>query len=796
MRKYISKIEKCKKNRDTYFYLENSDIDFFPKKIVSLSQLKVLDVSGNKIKKLPKEIGDLRNLVILDLHNNELEVLPYEISFLNKLEDINLQNNNLKELPYEIINLSSLKTINLDGNPLVKPPLEIANRGIGAIRNYFNSIVNSKETIKLFEAKLLIVGEGNVGKTCLMRSILKKDNQTNTSTTEGIEIKEWKFTNTKKDNYKINIWDFGGQEIYHSTHQFFLTKRSIYVFVWSARTDDNLLAFDYWLNIIKLLGDNSPVFVVQNKIDERVKNIDELQIQKRFNNIVEFHKVSALNNTNIDELVKAIQKSLMSLDHVGDTLPKVWNDVRLELEGRKEEFISLKEYLSICKNFKLSEKQALFLSQYYHDIGVFLHFQDNSILNNIVFLKPEWATNAVYKLIDTKEVILNYGRFSFSDLTDLWNEYPIEYHIHLVELMKKFELCFNIRETEEYIIPELLNNKSFEYELPFYEKLSVKYQYEFMPKGIITRLIVRIHDLIKDDLYWKNGIIISSKGTEAIITSDGFNSSINICIGGYDKNGLSNIITREIENIHRSMNYPEVKRMIPCICQKCANSPTPHFFSYEVLKKYQEKQKSTITCPHSIEEINIELAIRGIEGKLQKGTRAGNNLLEKLKKCPLGKKGWQDFEEIGSEIFEFLFQEDFHDYSYIKQAQGANKSQRKDLIINNNFIDTASFFGRIYQDFRAKAIVIDFKNYESKLTQNEFLVPSKYMDRSVGNFVIIISRKGIDDGAKELQKANFLNDKLMLSVKELDLKEMITLKMKGEDPKKVLDNLLFELVRK
>ncbi len=449
---------------------------------------------------MPKEIGGLRNLEILDLRNNALSELPYEISFLNKLEEIHLQDNNLSELPLEILNLSNLQRIHVDGNPLTKPPIEVASRGIGAIRNYFDSLVNSQENTKLFEAKLLIVGEGSVGKTCLMKRILKEGNQESIKTTEGIEIKEWKFQNKKNNDYRINIWDFGGQEIYHSTHQFFLTKRSIYVFVWSARTDDNLLTFDYWLNIIKLLGDNSPVFVIQNKIDERVKNIDEAQIKNQFNNIVGFHKVSALNNTNIESLIQEIHEALLSLDHVGDTLPKVWVDIRTELEGRNEEFISLNEYFSICKKYKLNEKQALFLSQYYHDIGVFLHFQDNSILKNIVFLKPEWATNAVYKLIDTKHVISNYGRFSFDDLSVFWHDYPYEYHIHLVELMKRFELCFSITDTKEYIIPELLNNTSIEYKLPFVDILSVKYHYKFMPNGIITRLIVRLNDLIKGDL--------------------------------------------------------------------------------------------------------------------------------------------------------------------------------------------------------------------------------------------------------------------------------------------------------
>ena len=36
---------------------------------------------------------------------------------------------------------------------------------------------------------------------------------------------------------RLAVWDFGGQEIYHATHQFFLTDQSLFVLVWSARAD-------------------------------------------------------------------------------------------------------------------------------------------------------------------------------------------------------------------------------------------------------------------------------------------------------------------------------------------------------------------------------------------------------------------------------------------------------------------------------------------------------------------------------------------------------------------------------
>jgi small GTP-binding protein len=141
----------------------------------------------------------------------------------------------------------------------------------------------------------VIVGEGDVGKTCLSRKIVDQTfdlqkNQNVISTTKGIDIREWHTATGITDDFKINVWDFGGQEIYHHTHQFFLTTRSLYMFVWDARREDRVEGFDYWLNVVKLLRDNSPILIVLNKADERIKEIDQKGLAEKFGNIVGFHQ--------------------------------------------------------------------------------------------------------------------------------------------------------------------------------------------------------------------------------------------------------------------------------------------------------------------------------------------------------------------------------------------------------------------------------------------------------------------------------------------------------------------------
>jgi hypothetical protein len=56
-------------------------------------------------------------------------------------------------------------------------------------------------------------------------------------TPHGIRIKDWRI-DTGDQELRCNLWDFGGQDIMHATHQFFLSRRSLYVLVLDGRKDE------------------------------------------------------------------------------------------------------------------------------------------------------------------------------------------------------------------------------------------------------------------------------------------------------------------------------------------------------------------------------------------------------------------------------------------------------------------------------------------------------------------------------------------------------------------------------
>ena len=334
-----------------------------------------------------------------------------------------------------------------------------------------------------YESKLLIVGEGGAGKTTLANKLknaefeLRKDEET----TEGIDILPWEIEHPSGNDFRVNIWDFGGQATYHSTHQFFLTKRSVYVLVADDRREDT--DFYYWLSIIKLLSDDSPVIILKNEKQGRQCAIDERSLRSEFTNLRPILTADlAENNDKLKKLSRTIQNELCQLDHLGDPIPAHWANIRAVLENisGSRNYIDLREYFDYCRGNGFSdEKEMLAASQFLHDLGICLHFQKVKGLRKVLILKPTWATNSVYKILDNKAVRANYGRFTDETLEEIWNQGDAaQMRDELLLLMMEFGLCYEIpRNPGHYISPQLLGKESPAYDWDDADNLILRYEY-------------------------------------------------------------------------------------------------------------------------------------------------------------------------------------------------------------------------------------------------------------------------------------------------------------------------------
>ena len=610
----------------TFLNLEDNCLTTLPAWIGELKNLTSLDLCLNKFTVLPDSIGQLTNLTNLNLWHNQLISLPDSIGSLVKLGYLELTSNQLTKLPETIGNLQKLRKLKVTKNQLVNLPesivklqnlsvltitsnkldlpVEIIRKRPSAILEFLRQ-QKEEGTESIYEAKLLIIGEGGAGKTSLANKLinskyeLKLEGGKNPEkSTEGIDVLHFDFPHHSGNTFRINLWDFGGQEIYHATHQFFLTKRSLYLLIADTRQDNT--DFNYWLEVVELLSESSPTLIIKNEKQDRPCQVNENQLYGRFpNQLKGILPTNLATNRGLSQILTDIQHHISQLPHIGTPLPKTWVRVREALESDIRNYITKTEFLDLCNTHGFKRKEdTLQLSEYLHDLGVCLHFQDDPILKNWIILKPEWGTTAVYTVLDTPSVQKALGHFTQTDLVTIWaDDQYTDMRDELLQLMMRFKLCYEIpHRPRTYITPQLLSPNQPEYDWDSNDNLILRYKYEFMPKGMLTRFTVEMHRLIDCDLVWKEGVILTQGNARAEVIEAYYKNEIRIRISGKLKKPLLEVIRHEFDNIHNSYEKLRYQEFIPCNCSTCKGSQTPHDY---VLIKLQEKlanQKYDTEC--------------------------------------------------------------------------------------------------------------------------------------------------------------------------------------------------------
>ena len=476
--------------------------------------------------------------------------------------------------------------------------------------------LKQSKTTEINEAKLILVGDGDVGKTCLANRLIfnqfVKDQMT-----EGINISKWIISAPDSENseIKLDIWDFGGQEIYHATHQFFLTKRSVYLLVWNARKTKDYDHIYYWLHTIEAFGEDSPVILVMSKMNESNDDLNLKDLKSKFPQIVDYVKIDSYDGSGINYLIETIRRTAWNLPFMKAKWVDSWLKVRQKLENLGENWISYNRFYEICKSEGLDDENINVLDGYLHELGVTLHFKDRLTLKNIVILKPEWATEAYYKILSTNYVIDKEGILSQRELSQIWNTetYPPSVYPQLMELMNKFELLYELPDKRSYLIAELLPKNSPVFTWNENDNLCFYYCYDYiLPLGIITRFIVRMHqDLeIKENglpLCWREGAVLELQNSRALVKMKSDERQIEIRIKGSNKREALGEICNELDQINAFIKKINVSKQIPCNCSENC----PQRYSYEALLAAEKANTELIQCHNSYNNIQISLILDG-----------------------------------------------------------------------------------------------------------------------------------------------------------------------------------------
>lgn len=566
--------------------LSNNQIFAFPKEIAALHNLQILDLGNNKIRSIPAEISKMKNLEILYARNNQIEdisdkikeltelrifdapnnrviVFPGAITKLVSLEILDFSSNRITAIPAEITRLINLRQLNIKDNPIANIPPEIIYHGEaikygdGDFHVMFEYLRNVKEPLN--EIKVLLVGEGDVGKTSILNRLVYNTFNPNETKTPGINIrKQWRLPQADP-SLRINLWDFGGQRVMHSSHQFFLTKRSLYLLVLDNRKNEQQNRVEYWLKLIETYGGDSPVIIIGNCADEHPLQVKERTLRKKYPQIKKVIATSCQDGQGLDDLCKAIAEQVNTIPHIRDLIPASWLEIKSKLEEMQStyDFISYEKYQDICAQSGIADSNyQKNLVSILNDLGVVLNFQDDLRLNETNVLNPEWVTSGVYDILNNHALMTEKkGILDLSTLKSILKEphrYPENKRHFLMGLMEKFELCYPLDSyrTPHYLISDLLPIDEPDVDDLEDAPLHFQYHYDILPSNIISSFIVRNHNLIYKNTRWRSGAVLIQDANKALVRADEEDNFITIKVKGRSANTLLATIRADFAKIH------------------------------------------------------------------------------------------------------------------------------------------------------------------------------------------------------------------------------------------------------
>ncbi|XP_031347203.1 leucine-rich repeat serine/threonine-protein kinase 1-like isoform X2 [Photinus pyralis] len=469
--------------------------------------ISMLDVTNNKLKEIPVNIYELNNLSVLNISGNTgITELPPQMGLLSRLWNLNTRGCSLQEPLKSMIESKKYKTMDIIG--------------------YLKSVLEDARPYA--RMKLMIVGVQGIGKTSLLdqlrqegisrkkptehwakrmgnKNINVKTSRGMNMSTVGVDIGDWIYEK-KIRNQSIHgpvifrTWDFGGQKEYYATHQYFLSKRSLYLVVW--RIIDGHKGINeilQWLVNIQARAPNSPVIIVGTHYDvvqETNPNVSEEYqqvIRERFINIVDAEKcglprvldtieISCKTRHNLKLLCNLIYDTVFSLRPPGSkellleqkvpatylALEDVVNHVAMERRlNNLDPVLTAEQYRTTVTNemqlrcnrsfrdWAELHQATLFL----HDNGVLLHY-DDATLKDLYFLDPQWLCDMLAHVVTIREInpFARTGIMKLDDLKHIFksnNIGSLDTKDYIVNLLNKFEVALTW-DSRTLLIPSLL----------------------------------------------------------------------------------------------------------------------------------------------------------------------------------------------------------------------------------------------------------------------------------------------------------------------------------------------------
>lgn len=172
-----------------------------------------------------------------------------------------------------------------------------------------------KEAKKTLEAKVVLLGDPNVGKSSIAQRFCKNIFSNQHIATIGGAYLQQKVLLDSGESMKLHIWDTGGQERFRAMANLYYKEAAAAILTYDVTNEETLTNLTYWIDELRNKADTPNILLclAGNKADV---SPDEKKVSlnkgKKFaeENQMLFYETSARTGNGVSELFNAIAKTL------------------------------------------------------------------------------------------------------------------------------------------------------------------------------------------------------------------------------------------------------------------------------------------------------------------------------------------------------------------------------------------------------------------------------------------------------------------------------------------------------
>eukprot|EP00922_Rhytidocystis_sp_ex-Travisia-forbesii_P063856 GHVS01094965.1.p1 GENE.GHVS01094965.1~~GHVS01094965.1.p1 ORF type:complete len:217 (+),score=17.56 GHVS01094965.1:173-823(+) len=190
------------------------------------------------------------------------------------------------------------------------------------------------------EFKLVLVGDGGVGKTTLVKRHLTGEFEKKYIPTLGVEVHPLRF-DTNYGPLVFNVWDTAGQEKFGGLRDGYYIKGQCSIMMFDVTSRITYKNIPNWHRDIVRVCENIPIVLVGNKVDVKDRQIKARQIQFHRKRNLQYYDISARSNYNFEKPFLWLAKRLTNkptLTFVGQhaKAPEIQIDQKLVEQAEKD----------------------------------------------------------------------------------------------------------------------------------------------------------------------------------------------------------------------------------------------------------------------------------------------------------------------------------------------------------------------------------------------------------------------------------------------------------------------------